>query len=182
VVIKEPSAGTFPLAYCVGKNIENTKPNLMTLPKQIAERLRLVYFGYNWSSTNLKEQLTDTSLGEATTQVGDLNTIASLAYHMCYYLRLQTKVLQGGPLEGNDKESWQTPEFATEAEWNSFLEQSWEEAEAFAKILDEMPEEKLWSEFANPKYKTVFYNVAGMIEHFYYHLGQIVLIKKQIQG
>jgi uncharacterized damage-inducible protein DinB len=153
----------------------------MSVPKQIAERLRRVYFGYNWSSTNLKEQLSDVTLAEAHTQVGELNTIASLAYHMFYYLRLQTKVLRGGPLEGNDKESWQTPDFASESDWTSFLEQSWEEAEAFAKILEEMPEEKLWSEFADPKYKTIFYNVAGMIEHFHYHLGQIVLIKKQIR-
>jgi len=153
----------------------------MSLPKELAGRLRLVYFGYNWSSTNLKEQLSDVTLEEANTQVSDLNTIAKLAYHMFYYLRLQTRVLKGGPLEGSDKESWQTPEFGSEADWNAFLEQSWEEAEAFANILENMPEEKLWSEFADPKYKTVFYNVAGMIEHFYYHLGQIVLIKKQIR-
>lgn len=154
----------------------------MSLSKQIAERVRSVYFGYNWSLTNLKEQLTDVTLEEAHTQVGDLNTIASLAYHMFYYLRLQSRVLRGGSLAGSDKESWQTPEFATEAAWNTFMEQSWEEAEAFANILEGISEDKLWSEFADPKYKTVYYNVAGMIEHFYYHLGQIVLIKKQLRS
>jgi hypothetical protein len=43
-----------------------------------------------------------------------------------------------------------------------------------------MPEEKLNQVFVDEKYGTYQRNIDAMIEHAYYHLGQIVLIKKMI--
>lgn len=43
-----------------------------------------------------------------------------------------------------------------------------------------MPEEKLNEDFVDKKYGTYLRNIDGMIEHSYYHLGQIVWIKKVI--
>jgi hypothetical protein len=41
-----------------------------------------------------------------------------------------------------------------------------------------MQDEKLKDVFVEEKYGTYQRNIDGMIEHSYYHLGQIVLIKK----
>jgi hypothetical protein len=41
-----------------------------------------------------------------------------------------------------------------------------------------MPEGKLNEVFVDEKYGTYQRNIGGMIEHSYYHLGQIVLLKK----
>ena len=43
-----------------------------------------------------------------------------------------------------------------------------------------MSEEKLDEAFVDEKYGTYHRNIDGMIEHCYYHLGQIVLIKKML--
>ncbi|MGJ8593340.1 MAG: hypothetical protein ACSHXF_12375 [Aquaticitalea sp.] len=44
-----------------------------------------------------------------------------------------------------------------------------------------MPDSQLNAVFVDAKYGTYLRNIDGMIEHSYYHLGQIVLIKKLLQ-
>ena len=44
-----------------------------------------------------------------------------------------------------------------------------------------MTEEKLEEIFVDEKYGTYKRNIEGMIEHCYYHLGQISLINKMIK-
>jgi len=43
-----------------------------------------------------------------------------------------------------------------------------------------MPDEKLAEGFVDEKYGNYFRNIHAMIEHSYYHLGQIVILKKII--
>ena len=45
-----------------------------------------------------------------------------------------------------------------------------------------MPEERLDENFVDEKYGNYTRNIDGMIEHSYYHLGQISLIKKIINA
>ena len=52
------------------------------------------------------------------------------------------------------------------------------DAEKFASLIEQIPEEKLSAVFADEKYGTYQRNIDGMMEHSYYHLGQIVFIKK----
>ncbi len=55
----------------------------------IAKRLSEVYLDGHWvANTNYKEQLSSLHWQQATQQVGPLNTIALLTYHINYYLRL----------------------------------------------------------------------------------------------
>lgn len=51
---------------------------------------------------------------------------------------------------------------------------------AFADEVAQMPDEKLDQIFVNKKYGTYLRNIEGVIEHSYYHFGQIVLIRKLI--
>lgn len=51
---------------------------------------------------------------------------------------------------------------------------------AFADEVAQIPDEKLDEIFVNEKYGTYLRNIEGVIEHSYYHFGQIVLIKKLI--
>jgi hypothetical protein len=70
----------------------------MTLTAQIAKLFRGVYYGGNWTSVNLKENLADVTWQQATTQVYSFNTIAALVYHINYYIDTILKVLHGEPL------------------------------------------------------------------------------------
>jgi len=56
----------------------------------------------------------------------------------------------------------------------------WADAEKFASLAEKLSDEQLQAGFVDEKYGNYFRNLLGMIEHSYYHLGQIVLLKKLI--
>lgn len=149
--------------------------------QQIAQHLRAVYFGGNWTASNLKQQLADVNWQQATTQVYGLNTIATLVFHMSYYVSAVTKVLRGGPLDAKDKYSFDHPPIASETDWQQFLSQVFADAETFAKLIEQMPDDRLHEDFLDGKYGNYYRNLHGIIEHLHYHLGQVVVIKKILE-
>lgn len=153
----------------------------MELTAQIAKHLRDVHFGGNWTTSNLKDTLQDVTWQEASTQVYDFNTIAALVYHMHYYVHAVLKVLQGNLLEAHDKFSFDHPPIQSEADWQNLLATVWEDAEAFAARIEQLPDSKLDEDFTDKKYGNYFRNLHGIIEHLHYHLGQVVLLKKLVR-
>jgi uncharacterized damage-inducible protein DinB len=150
----------------------------MKLTEQIAKHLREVYFGENWTSSNLKDNLADLTWRQATTQVYSFNTIATLVYHMSYYVSAALKVLKGEPLDAKDKYSFDHQPILSQEDWEKLLDKTFTDAENFAGLIEQMPESKLWEDFTDKKYGNYYRNLHGIIEHIHYHLGQIVLIKK----
>jgi hypothetical protein len=150
----------------------------MHLTKQMAKHLREVYFGGNWTASNLKDNLADVTWQQATTQVYSFNTIATLVYHLNYYVSEVAKVLEGAPLNARDKYSFDHPTILSEEDWKKMLDKVWADAENFAGLIERLPEQKLWDDFSDNKYGNYYRNIHGIIEHIHYHLGQIVLIKK----
>lgn len=150
----------------------------MTLMGHIAKHFREIHFGGNWTGSNLKDQLADVSWEQAITRVHTFNTIAVLTYHVNYYVDAVLKVLQGGPLDADDKYSFDHPPITSQADWQRLLDKSWSDAEKLAAAIETMPEHMLWENIADEKYGIYFRNIHGIIEHTHYHLGQIVLIRK----
>jgi hypothetical protein len=153
----------------------------MNLTQQIAKHFREIYFGGNWTAVNLKDTLADVNWQQATTPIYSLNTIAKLVYHINYYVSAMLKVLQGEKLDAHDKYSFDLPPIQSQEDWQQLLEKTWNGAEKFASLTEELPERKLWEDFADKKYGNYYRNLHGVIEHCHYHLGQIVLIKKILQ-
>lgn len=144
----------------------------------MAKQFRDLHFGGNWTAVNMKESLADVSWQQATTKVESLNTIATLVYHTNYYVDVVTKVLQGKPLDAKDEYSFNHPPIQSQEDWETLLNKTWEDAENFAILIEQLPESKLWETFINEKYGNYYRNFHGIIQHTHYHLGQIVLIKK----
>ncbi len=153
----------------------------MTTNQQLAKHLREVYFGGNWTCSNLKGHLIDLNWKEALQQVHNLNSIATLTVHCSYYVNVLIEVLKGNPLNSKDEYSFQLPEIKSQEEWDSLLNKIWNNAEEAASMLEQMPESKLYENFTEEKYGIYFRNINGTIEHLHYHLGQIVLIKKLLR-
>jgi len=148
---------------------------------QIANRFREVLLNGLWiANTNFKAQLSDVTWEQATKKVGDLNTIAVLTFHIDYYIAGILNVLEGGSLDIRDKYSFDLPPIESQEDWEKLLGKIWSDAEKFADTVEQMPEEKLNEVFVDEKYGSYQRNIEAMIEHSYYHLGQIVLIKKVI--
>lgn len=145
----------------------------------MANRLREVFLNGHWiANTNYKELLQDIKLEQAIHKVSNLNTIAALTYHINYYLAGLSQVFEGGALEIRDKYSFDLPLLASEEEWQKLISVFLSNAEKFAAHVEQLPEQKLDEAFTDEKYGNYKRNIEGVIEHSYYHLGQISLIKK----
>ncbi len=153
----------------------------MSATKEIAGRLREVFLNGHWiANTNYREQLLNISLEQAIHKPGSLNTIAELTYHINYYLRGLLNVFKGGKLEISDKYSFDLAPLETDAAWKELVDEFLENAEAFSSEVEQMPESQLEQPFVDPKYGTYLRNIEAVIEHSYYHLGQVVIIRKMI--
>ena len=108
----------------------------MNLPQQIAKHLREIYFGGNWTSVNIKDTLADVTWQQATTQVYSFNTIATLVFHMNYYISAVLKVLEGEPLNASDKYSFALLPILSEVGWEELVNKTWMDAENFASLID----------------------------------------------
>ena len=148
---------------------------------EIANRFREVILNGTWiANTNFKDQLSETHWELVTTPVDSLNTIALLAQHIHYYINGIKNVFLGGKLDIRDQYSFDFAPIDSQNQWEDFLIRFWNDAEEFAYLIEQMPEEKLNQVFVDEKYGTYQRNIDAMIEHAHYHLGQIVLIKKMI--
>jgi uncharacterized damage-inducible protein DinB len=157
------------------------KDKHMSSPTQIAKQFREVYLDGDWVvGTNLKAQLSDVTWEQATTKIGSLNTIAALVFHLDYYVAGVLNVLEGGSLDIRDKYSFDLPPIESEEDWEKLRKKMVKDTEKVAKAVEQMPPEKLTADFVDKKYGNYERNIHVMIEHGYYHLGQIVLIKKML--
>jgi hypothetical protein len=151
--------------------------------KQLANRVREVLLNGKWiANTNYKHSLSSLSWEQATTKIDSLNTIAALTYHINYYTAGVLNVFECVKLEIRDKYSFDVPEIKSQEDWEKLLNEKWSTVEKFAKHVELMSDEQLAANFVNEKYGTYQRNIEGVIEHGYYHLGQIVLIKKMIEA
>lgn len=148
---------------------------------QIANRFREVLLNGTWiANTNYKDQLSNVSWEQATHKIGSLNSIAALAYHINYYIAGILNVFDGGALEIRDKYSFDLPPIKSPEDWGNLLLTMWANAERFANHIERMPDQQLEENFTDEKYGNYRRNIEGVIEHSYYHLGQISLLRKMI--
>lgn len=150
----------------------------MTLQAQIAKNLREVFWGENWTEVNLKESLRGITWHEATQKIDSINTISALIFHINFYVRAALNVMQGRAIDSHDKDSFDCPPVLSEDDWNKVVSKCFEDAEKLARLIETLPESKLWENFTDEKHGSYYRNLNGIIEHTYYHSGQIVLIKK----
>lgn len=145
----------------------------------IAGRLREVLLDGEWiANTNYKEQIESVDWQQATHSIHSLNTIAALTYHINYYLDGLLNVLRGGPLEIRDQYSFDVPRIQSEEDWSTLRDTFLAHAAAFVRAIEAMEDTQLDEDFVDAKYGTWLRNLEGVIEHSYYHLGQISLIRK----
>ena len=134
------------------------------------------------ANTNFQAQISETSWQEATDKIGDLNTVALLTFHINYYLEGINHVFAGGTLDIKDKFSFDMPEINSEQEWQSLVERFVENAKKFVNAVENLSHDMLDQPFTDAKYGSYQRNIEGVIEHSYYHLGQVVLIRKLVSA
>lgn len=89
-------------------------------------------------------------------------------------------MFSGGTLLIRDQYSFDLPPIPTEKEWKALVDDFLSNAEKFIFQVETMSESKRFDPFVDEKYGDYLRNIEDVIEHCYYHLGQISLIRKMI--
>jgi hypothetical protein len=153
----------------------------MTRNIYLANRIREVFLNGKWiANTNYKEQIITINWEQATKKINNLNTIAALTYHINYYLAGLLRAFDTGKLEISDTYSFNLTPINTDKDWALLMTDFLNNAQHFANRIELMDDSILDQPFIDEKYGTYLRNIEGVIEHSYYHLGQISLIKKLI--
>ena len=83
-------------------------------------------------------------------------------------------------MEISDKFSFDLPTVFTEANWANLVNDFLNNAEKFATHVEHIDNKFLDQPFIDEKYENYLRNIDGIIEHSYYHLGQISLMEKMM--
>ncbi|MCH2234730.1 MAG: DUF1572 family protein [Crocinitomicaceae bacterium] len=149
----------------------------------LANRVQEVLLDGKWiANTNYKEQIFSVDFHLANQSIHNLNSIAILTYHINYYLKGLNECFKTGDLTIQDKFSFDMSPLKTEDQWHSLRKEFVSNAEIFVHHVKSMNPQKLDDVFVKEQYGTYSRNIEGMIEHAYYHLGQISLIKKLLRN
>ncbi|AXT59169.1 DUF1572 domain-containing protein [Aquimarina sp. AD10] len=154
----------------------------MKLNSYLSNRLKEVFTEGKWvTGTNFKKEIFDLEWDDALKKVDSLNTIADITFHIHYYISGVIQVFEGGTLDIKDKFSFDAPPIKNQQDWRNLVDKFCSDSEKFINLVQTMPEEKLLSNFVDQKYGSYLRNIDAMIEHTYYHLGQVILIKKHLK-
>jgi hypothetical protein len=147
----------------------------------LASRLQEVFIdGKFIAYTNFNELIESVTWQQAVIKIHNLNSIAALTFHINYYLDGILNVFNGGSLDIKDKYSFDMAPITSENDWSILKEKFLSNASKFIHHVKSMQDSQFDQPFVDEKYGSYLRNIEGVIEHSYYHLGQISIIKKMI--
>ena len=151
----------------------------MSQAAALALRLQEVILEGTWiANTNFKKELDNTALDDVSIQIKTYNTVAVLAQHIHYYIAGVKQVFLGGELSISDKFSFDFEPMLSDEAWQNFLALFWKDTEELVNLIKTLTDEQLDAIFVKEAYGSYKRNIEALIEHSYYHLGQIVLLLK----
>jgi DinB superfamily len=146
-----------------------------------ARHIREIHFGNNWSDSAMQEVLKDVTWQQAiATPIPSVHSIAVLVYHTNFYLNYVHKSIREGVYKFDHDDSFKVTPIESEADWQALLQQSWDDAEAFAQTVEKLSDNLNLFKVVPPFQNSFYKNIQGIIEHNHYHLGQIALLKKLV--
>jgi len=153
------------------------------ISKSLSARLHEVLLNGTWiAGTNWKNELLKTDFSLAVCEFKQFNTISLLCFHLNYYMQGLCSVLQGKPLEISDRFSFDAPKLHSEEDWENRKALFLKNAGLLIEFMEQASDDFLLSDFVQPQYGTWQKNIEGFIEHAWYHLGQVVLLRKMIES
>lgn len=155
----------------------------MQLTHLLAQHLKDVYEGNNWTDVNIDTTLEDIDWKKAQQQTeASPNTIASLLHHLLYWNGIILKRKNGETPVIPEENGYDVPFLNNEEEWAALKEKTHQSFLELADAIKDFPEDKLLENYAPAIPSTYYRNFQGIVEHAHYHLGQIIILKKLIQS
>ncbi len=154
----------------------------MKITSAIAENITTCFEGNNWTDVSVDDVLKDVDWHEAQQKnIASPNTIVSLVNHLYYWNHIIMQRIKGENPSIHDSNGFDVKKLSNEDDWNSLKDETHQSFMQLADAIKNFPEEKLEETYAEGK-SSYYKNFQGIIEHAYYHLGQIVTIKKLIKA
>lgn len=155
----------------------------MHIAATIARHLLEVNFGENWTEVWISKTLEDVSWEEAMIRTpASSNTIASLLHHITFYNKVIESRLKGINPVISEANGYDNPSLYQAEDWDKLKEDNLQSAQMLAEAIRKLPDEVLGQPILKDKPSDSYYKqLHGVIEHTYYHLGQIVILKNLIK-
>lgn len=151
----------------------------MTKSEILSGRLKEVLLNGTWiAGTNLQEQLKSTTWEKANYKIGQHNSIAELTFHINYYVEGILNVFNGGDLEIRDRYSFDMKSIESDSDWQNLISLFVTNARSLVQKISSTAEDQWKKNFVKEEYGSYERNIEGLIEHSYYHFGQISLLRK----
>jgi len=155
----------------------------MNSGSELAARLSEVFLDGRWiAHTNYADQLQHIDVHLANKKVGDINSIALLTYHIHYYVAGILQALDTGELTIRDQYSFDMPVLKNADDWRELVKRLEDNSKKLIDRVEGMTDQDLEQVFFHEKYGTYRRNFEALIEHAYYHLGQLVLVRKLVEA
>jgi len=154
----------------------------MKITALIAQHIKDVHEGNNWTEVNLAGTLKGVTVQEATTLTkASPNTIASLLHHITFWNRVMIQRMQGINVFVDEHNGYNVPVLQTDEDWIQLQIDNILSAHELAAAMVVFNESKLFTPLTEGG-TSAYKNFQGSVEHIHYHLGQIVMLKKLIKA
>ena len=141
-----------------------------------------VFEGNNWTEVSVSGVLSGISFQQANTvTAASKNTIAGLAHHLLYWNNVIMQRMQGEDPSIPDSNGFDVGELTSEEEWQKLVAKLHQSFIDLSNTMRNFPEDRL-KDFTKIGKSTIENNLYGIIEHAYYHLGQMMILKNLLMS
>ena len=152
----------------------------MNITNLIADHVREIYEGNNWTDISIIQTIKDVSWQQAQQKTNaSPNTIASLLNHLYYWNAIIMQRLKGSNPSVPETNGFDVEELKNESDWIALKDKTHGSFLQLADLIKVFPEEKLEETYAFGK-SSFYKNFHGAVKHAHYHLGQMVVLKNLI--
>jgi len=149
----------------------------MKIQSLIAQHVLDAHEGGNWTGNSVKQVLEDVSVAAAIIVTpASSNTISSLVHHLTYWNNIMVLRILGESPQIPKANGFDVKVLTTQKEWEIVKLLNIESAHLLASTILNFDCDDLTKPIL-PGYSSAYKSLNGCIEHIYYHLGQITVIK-----
>jgi uncharacterized damage-inducible protein DinB len=150
--------------------------------ERIANQVYRAYLDGFWGGGSIRELFRSLAASEAAAHpISDAHSAWDIALHLAVWHDIFRGRIEGEAVDSQHETDWPAPAVATDADWGAALDElDWTHRALVSAVRDLKPEEL--DKLVPGKTFTVYEMLHGVAQHDLYHAGQVMMIKKAIQG
>lgn len=160
--------------------------NYLRETDRIIEQYRRAFDGEAWHGPSLMKILAGVTADQASAHViPGAHSIWELVLHIAAWENACARRLKGDPAQLPDEEDWSLPTDFNEASWNRTKDHLHAVHNDLLEAIAQLDESRLDAPIIDDPqipFSSAYVTLHGGVQHTLYHAGQIVILKKAIEG